>query len=340
MPTETEEQQAREFLKRAEIKTMKKDLQALREFDALKERDKISKLKTIEEQKRELQMTIEAREAEVAKQQKGKREEVLQRNAGQEHMAEQDLKKYATEEERQQIFLIESSRLNFEKRVEAIDKEKDPALKLQKNKLLLEQRDWQTKLNAVIEQERKLEGEEKLIVEKQQASAIPSEKRGLEQRKSELDKEIQNTEKKRWELEKQIGAMEAKIQEINKMSEQLVVEKNDMRTKIMATDKSLREIYSAVIARVEEQRRGESEAQRARAETLAKSKAEEKEKIQRQHWTGKGEKPFLQNTPEALKEKMTKTIDAEEEARKKFMQDIELGTNKGQGQQQQKSKIQ
>ena len=50
MATEAEELQAKEFLKRAEIRTMKKDLLALREVDALKERDKIAKLKTLEEQ--------------------------------------------------------------------------------------------------------------------------------------------------------------------------------------------------------------------------------------------------------------------------------------------------
>ena len=43
MVTADEEAQAKEFLKRAEIRTMKKDLMALREVDALKERDKINK---------------------------------------------------------------------------------------------------------------------------------------------------------------------------------------------------------------------------------------------------------------------------------------------------------
>ena len=55
MTTQVEEQQARDFLKRAEIRTMKKDLRVLREKDALKERDKIAKIKTLEEQLQELQ---------------------------------------------------------------------------------------------------------------------------------------------------------------------------------------------------------------------------------------------------------------------------------------------
>ena len=50
MATEAEELEAKEFLKRAEIRTMRKDLLALREVDALTERDKIAHIKTFEEQ--------------------------------------------------------------------------------------------------------------------------------------------------------------------------------------------------------------------------------------------------------------------------------------------------
>ena len=51
MTTETEELEAKEFLKRAEVRTMRKDLQKLRESDALKEKDKIIKSKTAEQEK-------------------------------------------------------------------------------------------------------------------------------------------------------------------------------------------------------------------------------------------------------------------------------------------------
>ena len=53
MPTQAEETQAKEFLKRAEIRTMRKDLLALREADSLKEREKIATIKTLEEQETE-----------------------------------------------------------------------------------------------------------------------------------------------------------------------------------------------------------------------------------------------------------------------------------------------
>ncbi|MGD0577187.1 MAG: hypothetical protein ABSA74_03880, partial [Candidatus Staskawiczbacteria bacterium] len=162
MPTQAEETQAKEFLKRAEIRTMRKDLLSLREADSLKERNKIATIKTLEEQ-----------QAEEAKKQQAKaeleklgREEVLQKNEGQETIAEKDLKNYATEEERQKMFLLESQRFGFEKQIDEIDQKKDPALKLEKNELLLKKRGWQDKLNVILEQEKKLEDEQKVIAEK------------------------------------------------------------------------------------------------------------------------------------------------------------------------------
>lgn len=338
-----EEQQARDFLKRAEIKTMRKDLLKLREADSLKERDKIAKIETIEEQKADLQKKLEIKAQAQGIAQKTARDDVLQKNEKQEYAAEKDLKAYATEEERQQIFLFESQRLDFEKQIEKIEKEKDSALKLEKNRILLEIQSWQAKLSSIVGEEKKLEDEQKLIIEKEQSSTIPAEKKGLEQRRSEIDGEIQNIEKKRWGVEKQIQDLEAKVKTVDLSSDQLVLEKNSLRNKILGIDKSLREIYTGVIAREEDKKRGLLEAQRKQREALAKGKEEEKERVQRQQWTGKAgtpQKGFLGNAPDVLKEKMEKAAQAEEEQRKKFMQDVNFETNKGQGQPQQKSNIQ
>ncbi|MGA2417730.1 MAG: hypothetical protein ABSF55_00590 [Candidatus Staskawiczbacteria bacterium] len=339
MPTQAEETQAKEFLKRAEIRTMKKDLLALREVDSLKERDKIATIKTLEEQLEERKMEI-AKEAQ-ARQEKVGREEVLTKNEGQEKIAEKDLKNYATEQERQQIFLLESQRLGFEKQIDSIDKEKDPALKLEKNKILLQKRDWQAKLNAILEQEKKLEDEQKFIAEKSQTTTIPSERKGLESRRWDLDKEIQDVEKKRWEAEKQIQDFDAKVSQIDRNSDMLVTEKNGLRDKILGADKSLREIYSAVMAREEEKRRGQSQEQIAKREALAKIRAEENEKVQRQQWshpTAPAQKSVAQ-IPVPAKKIMTKSFTAEDEQRKKFLQDVEQASQT-KGQPQQKSDIQ
>jgi len=333
MVTVDEETQAKEFLKRAEIRTMKKDLMALREIDALKERDKIAKIKTPQEQLEEKKKADEA--AAAAKVKETGLEEVLQKKEGEERIAEKDLKNYATEAERQQIFLLESQRLGFEKRVDAIDKEKDPALKLEKNKLLLQKRNQQEKLNSILEEQKKLENEEKFIIEKEQTTTIASQRKSLQESRQDSEKKIQNIEKKRWDAEKQIEETDNKVSQVDKSSEKLVTEKNGLKDNILGVDKSLREIYSVIMAREEEKRRGEAQEQIAEREALSKARAEEKEKVQREQWGGlvvPKKKEFLRTGPKgrsaSLKEKLEKSFEEEKKQREKFMQDVEQGTNK------------
>ncbi len=329
MVTETEEIQAKEFLKRAEIRTMKKDLRALREVDSLKERDKIVKIKTLEEQQQEQAKQLQIREVAEATEEKIEREEILQKNEGQERIAEKDLKDYATEEERQQIFLLESQRLGFEKQVDDIDLQKDPALKLGKNKLLLQKRDQQVKLDSVLEQEKTLEGEEKVIIEKEQATTVPAERKGLEQARWDLDKKVKEVERKRWEAERAIQDTDAKIAETDKFSEELVIEKNGLRDKVLGVDKSLREIYSVIMAREEERRRGQTQAQMAEKKELSDARTERKEQIQREQWSPASVKKsatdggFLTGVPSPVRKRILETGIEEEGQRKKFLQDVD-----------------
>lgn len=330
MPTQTEEQQAAEFLKRAEIRTMKKDLRALREGDALKERDKIAKVKTLEEQM--ASAPVPKRQAPNSDQEMADLKKVLSENATQERLAEKDLKEYATEQERQQIFLIESERLGLEKQIDQIGKEKDPALKLEKNNLMIKKREQEEKLKSITDKEQKLENEEKMIEEKSQSTSISSEKKSLEQRRWELEAEIKEVEKRRWEAENQIAATDKKIEGIDGALAQLVQEKNNLQSKVLGADKSLRDIYSGVITRVEEKKLGQAKEQKARQEELSKSRTEQKENVQREQWTGSlavpKKKEFLKTAPNSLKERLAKTAEAEEEQRKKFLQNVEENANK------------
>lgn len=332
MTTQTEEQQAKDFLKRAEIRTMRKDLSVLRESDSLKERDKIAKIKTLDEQEAEHQKAL----AERTKQQMEKlgREAVLEKNENQEYAAEKELKNDATEVERQQIFLFESQRVGFEKQIEAIDKQKEPALQLQKNQLLLQTQDWQKKLAVIVGAEKKLQDEEKTIIETEQHSTIPAERKGLEQRKGDLDKEIQETEKKRWAIEKQIEALANNIKEIDKGSEQNTLEKNSLKDKILGIDKSLREIYSVIITRIEEKRRQQSAEQLAQRAAIEKAHAEQNARIQRQQYSGQpapAAKGILPMAPQSVQEKMAKMAEIEAEERKKFLEEVKQGTEKKDG---------
>lgn len=328
MVTVDEETQAKEFLKRAEIRTMRKDLMSLREVDALKERDKIAKLKTLEEQLDEKVKADQLAGIKTAGEKAGL-EEVLLKNEGQEKIAEKDLKNYATEDEKQKIFLFESQRLGFEKQVDEIDKVKDPALKLEKNKFLISKRDWQAKLNSILEEEKKLEDEQKFIIEKEKATTIATQRKGLEESRWDLDKKIQDVEKKRWEAEKQNQDLDAKVSQIDRSSDQLVVEKNALRDKILGVDKLLREVYSVVMAREEERRKGEAQEQIARREAIAKARSVENEKAQRQQWSPSSmqrqqkDEGFLSKAPAAVRERIIQSSKVEEEQRKKFIQDVE-----------------
>ena len=323
MATQTEEElQAKEFLKRAEIRTMRKDLTALRESDALKERDRIVRLKP-EEKNYIPKKTIVVTENSGL-------ENVLQRNEQIEKEAEKDIKNYATEEELQQIFLLESQRFSLEKEIDIIDKEKDPVFKLDENKLLLQRRDQEAKLKTIVDQEKRAEEEQKLITEKSQTTNIPSERKGLEQRRWEMDKQIQDIEKKRWEVEKQIQEINNQIGQRGAASEKLVAEKNGLRDRVLGTDKSLRDIYSNIMARVEEERAGKAAGQISTRENLERVRSGQKEKVQRQQWsviaTEKHENDMaaFSKTPVPRKARIVRPYEKELEERKRFLREVEI----------------
>ncbi|MEK7080360.1 MAG: hypothetical protein AAB925_00815 [Patescibacteria group bacterium] len=322
MVTEIEEQQVRDFLKRAEVRTMKKDLQKLREVDAVKERDKIANLKTIEEEQIEA-----AKKQEIIKQkvqqdaEKQKREEILQNSAVKEREAEKDLKKYAEEAEKQQIFLLEAQRLDFENQIQLFEGEKEPLLIRQKNKTLSEIKVQEIKLQNVIEDEKKLENEQKYIEEKEALSNIPSEKKSMEERRGELERQRQEIEKKRWQAEKDLAEFTNKVKITDRELEVLSDEKNSIHRKIKETDETLRIIYSAIMAREEEKRRGGAEQQKIRAAEISKTKAQMNERVQREQWT---------HSPDSgqagIIAPVKNKFEAEEEQRKKFMQKVEEQT--------------
>jgi len=137
-------------------------------------------------------------------------------------------------------------------------------------------------------------------------------------------------------VEKQMEDVDKKVAQIDKSSEQNVTEKNGLRNKILGIDKSLREIYSVIIARVEERRRGQAQDQVARKEAISKSRLDENEKVRRQQWAPVAAKEkeksknegYLSKAPKPVRERLTKTVAAEEEQRTKFLHDIENWSQK------------
>ena len=90
---------------------------------------------------------------------------------------------------------------------------------------------------------------------------------------------------------------------------------------------SLRDIYSKIIKRVENKKRGLLEEQRAQAATTEQLSIDKKEKIQREQWTKPvqvpKEKEFLKGASDKMKEKLVESAKIEEKQRKKFLEDIE-----------------
>lgn len=323
MATDTEEQQALELLKRTEVRTMRKDLRSLREADALKERGKIVTTKTTEEQRLEQAPKIEVPIPPVPNKRKVATQSVLQKSDTEERVAEKDLKQYATEQERQQIFLLESQRLTLEQQLDEINSKKDPALKLEKNQAIVKQQNLQSKLKEIADQENKLMNEQKFLLEKEQTTSITSERKSLEQRRQDLDKEIQQIEKKRWPIEKQIQEAESNIARINRTANQIVSDKNQFNNQISTIDKSLREIYSGVITKTEDKRKGRAQEQMVAKEAAAKKHFQEMESVQRHQWTRQPNKNFLKGMPKPVKHKLTDEADQEEQKRKLFIKDVE-----------------
>ncbi len=323
MTTETEELEAKEFLKRAEVRTMRKDLQKLRESDALKEKDKIIKSKTAEQEK--LEKLQKEKEAED-KLENLQREKVLQSNVSKEREAEKQIKDYAEESEKQQIFLFESQRLALQKQIDDLEKEKEPELALQKNKILMKKSDWEAKLKSIAREEQKVENELKLISDKEKESNVPSEKKSLEQRRIEIENERQEIEKKRWVIEKELLKLNDDIKKTDEDYQKIITEKDSLKEQITTIDNSLRGIYSKIINRVQERKRGQAEQQKAEALKAAEINVKKKETVQREQWGKTGvpkEKEFLKDVPDSFKEKIAKSFEVEEEQRKKFMQTIE-----------------
>ncbi|MBI3631491.1 MAG: hypothetical protein HY219_01320 [Candidatus Staskawiczbacteria bacterium] len=322
--TKDEELQAKEFLKRAEIITMRKDLQKLREIDALGEREKIIKGETAEEEKAELEKK-RGNEKRILENQQ--REKVLSKNIDEERSAEKQIKNYAEESEKQQIFIFESQRLGLEKQIDVLEQEKESSLALEKNQILINKKSQETKLNNIIAEEQKAEKEEKFISEKEKESNVPSEKKSLEERRSELEIKVQEIEKKRWAVEKEIKNLADKIEAIDLDYQKITEEKNNLKTKIKAIDLSLRDIYSKIIKRVEDKKRGMLQQQQTEAARVEQLSSEKKEKIQREQWVKPAqvprEKEFLKDASERVKERIAKSVESEEEQRKKFLEDIE-----------------
>jgi len=329
-----QELQEKDLFQKADIRTMKKDLARLREDDSLKEREKIVKIKPAEEKAPKvinippevqvplpppspLQSILSLQEKEIAP----APEKILQQNTIQQNPKAKNAQ-FANEAEKQQIFLLQSERSNLEKQIKETNRGQEPGLILEKNKILIEQKDWQEKLGILVQEIEKSEAGQKTLEEKIKATNISSEKQALEKETWNVEGHRQEMEKKRWVMEAELSKLEERIKKLDQGYQQFNTQEDVLRAGIAKIDASLNAVYSAIAKRKEVE---EKEAANAMLQK-EKEDLEEKNSMQRQSnilSAENSEKEYLRGIPMATKEKLAKSAAVEEKQRRKFMEDVE-----------------
>ncbi len=325
MVNEEDEIQIKELLKRADIKTMKKDLQKLREGEALKEKDKIMKMKTEEELKREKEK-LEKERAEREKVEEGKKK-IMEKLGGGRKETIEELKKRATEPEKQKVFYLETEKQKLETDLKNLQKEQEPPLLLEKNNLLRKKGDVEKKLNKILGGEKKFENELNFLDEKEKQTQNPKEKQKLEKRRWEVEEERKKIEVKRWAEEKELETLGNQIQGVEGNYQKVLEEEEDLKQKIKETEASLESVYLIISQRLEEEKAMEEEKTKLEALKAAEEESKKKEEIRRKEWTRKGTTGFLKKMSDlarkGISEKIEKTSEKEEGERKKFLKKVE-----------------
>jgi len=328
-----EEIQLRDFLSRVSVRTMRKDLLQLREGQALKERAKIIQMKTPEEERMEREKIERLKQDQIRKETMTResqlREAVLDKQNVEETEIMKGLKDYGSEEEKQKIFYFESENAELEKKLQALQKEQEPPVLLEKNKVMLERNEIEKRLQAIAEEEKGIEGGQKAVIESEKAANAPSDRQRLEKKRWEMEGSREKLEKKRWTIERELEAVEKKMQAVDEQSGKIAMAQKELKDKILANNASLRAVF-AVISEREDTKRKSTEAERtAEALKRAEEEAKRKEEITRQQWTKPKveEKAFAKDLPQEKKtklaERIQQTAGKEEEERKKFLASIE-----------------
>jgi len=241
MVVANKEPELKEILRKESIRTMAKDLKQLRETDALKEREKI---KTSQEPQRNIisgakadawvkeeypipvKNTPPQKITEPVKPHNSFPNNTLPKNdfvkkgtplPVRENSEEMRLKKYANEQEKQQIFLFQSQKSDLEKQLREVTDIKKASLASQKNNTLKEKGNGQRKLNEAIAQEQKGSSEQK-----------------------------EQMEKVRWSIEKTLADLDKKMVALGEQDAQLDQKKTFLASEIAQISHDLGAIYTTL----------------------------------------------------------------------------------------------
>jgi hypothetical protein len=195
MPEENQKNEEKlEFLKRGEIRTMRKDIAHLREIEAQKERERITTLKTTEE--------IRERRERLEKLKKG-----------------EETKKRKTE------------RLKLERELKEILEEKEP-LEIKRNELFKNNTQLEKILRIILAKEVEIEKKERIIEEKEKVSSLPEEKHKLEKERWNAEEERRKIESERWLQEEELKKNKVQLKEADLQYQQILKKEEEIKSSL------------------------------------------------------------------------------------------------------------
>ncbi len=323
------------LVKSSDIRTMKKDLQRLREADVVRESQKIIQAKpgpapTTKTPPKAAPVAVAQPQqkpiaAPVAAQPQPKPATppiAAQVTNPQEQKAMQEAKGYASETERQQIFLLEAEVKNLENQLRTITSQQEPPLALEKNDILIQREKWQKSLQPLLAEEAVIEEKEQLVQTKETGATALAQKQVLEQERWALEEKRQDIEKKRWAVEKELAALEENAKQLEESYASVNAQKQAIAQRIQRTKDQIREISAAAIGREEAKRQSVTEAatNQSRQQVVLQRKEEQHQKIES---IKEAKQEYTQHISQATKEKFVAQVKTEEEQRRKFLEDIE-----------------
>ncbi|MCK4781848.1 hypothetical protein KAS79_02925 [Candidatus Parcubacteria bacterium] len=223
-----------EFLKRAEIRTMEKDIARFREEEAQKAREKLTTKEPVEipaKTEEDKHVAIPRSETIASEEEKIKEEKQI---------AEEIEKKWLKEKAE-----LEQKKAEAEERKKILENQKEP-IETKKNDLLKQLEQLKQTLEPILIKEKEIEQRRKEIEEKERLTVSFEQKRKIEKQRWQVEDEIKETEKQRWQVEDEIEKIKQEIKKYILEEQKILKEKVLIKEKKDTLKKQLQEIEEKV----------------------------------------------------------------------------------------------
>lgn len=241
MATETNQPQGKILFKRTDIVTMKKDIKMLREVDLHKESEKI------------LAPNITQAVAQPTKQPNilnvPIQEKVVEQLNKQDNEKMAKARPYALENEKQQIFALESQLTDIKNQLQTLGGEQEPSLNLEKNQILLKQTSQKDALESLIKEEEKIDQEIAVVEKSAKEITAPADRQHLEKERAAMENRRQEVEKKRWAVEQDVSKLDEQMKALETNYKGFGDQETTLKEKMASINDSLRTIYAGIIDR-------------------------------------------------------------------------------------------